>query len=273
MTRTIGILLGMFVVQSAMAPASAQEVDQKPPFVTTPQDVVQHMLAMAATTSKDFVIDLGSGDGRIVISAAKEIGARGVGIELDADLVARSRENARRAGVADRAEFVQGDVLREDISKASVVTVYLLPWLMEKLQPRLLGELRPGTRIVSHAFTMPGWKPDRVDTVKITERLQYHGETTRTLLWVVPAQVRGAWSAKSSNGEWRVRVSQNFQELEIDGSLDGKALRFEEVVLSGTAIRWRTASGAFQGRVEGDRIVGEFAASAGGRPVVFQRER
>lgn len=271
--RTIGILLGMSLLLSVIVQASAQEVDQKPPFVTTPQDVVQHMLTMAATTSKDFVIDLGSGDGRIVISAARELGARGIGIELDADLVARSRENARRAGVADRAEFVQGDVLREDISKASVVTVYLLPWLMEKLQPRLLGELQPGTRIVSHAFTMPGWKPDRVDTVKITERLQYHGETTRTLLWVVPAQVRGAWRAQSPAGDWRLRVSQNFQELEIDGSVDGTPVRFEEVVLSGTAVRWRTSVGAFQGRVAGDRIVGEIAASQGGRPVVFQRER
>jgi len=252
---------------------AAQEPGEKPPFVTTPNEVVQHMLKVAGTSKTDFVIDLGSGDGRIVIAAARAYGARGLGIELDAKLVVDSRNNARSAGVAERVTFVHGDVLREEISRATVVTVYLLPWLMEKLQPRLLGELKPGTRVVSHAFTMPGWKPDRVDSVRITERLQYHGETTRVLMWIVPAQARGFWRAKAAAGEWRIRINQNFQEIEIEGGLNGRAQAFAEATLSGTEIAWRSGGQRFTGRVNGPRISGELAAGAERVPMVFELER
>ena len=136
--------------------APAQEGEQRPPFVTTPSDVVMRMLRLAGAGPGDLVADLGSGDGRIVIAAARELGARGLGIELDPALVEKSRENAQAAGVADRVRFVQGDVLLADISQASVVTVYLLPQLMQKLQPRLLDELQPGSRIVSHARASRG---------------------------------------------------------------------------------------------------------------------
>jgi precorrin-6B methylase 2 len=255
--------------------AHAQEVDQKPPFVTTPTEVVTHMLRMASTTNSDFVIDLGSGDGRIVIAAARQFGARGLGIELDGKLVIESRRNASAAGVAGRVEFVEGDVLVQDISRATVVTVYLLPWLMEKLQPRFLGELKPGTRIVSHAFTMPGWKPDRVDTVRITQRLQYHGESTRVFYWIVPSQVRGGWRASAANagGDWRLRISQNYQELEIDGSVAGRPVTFTQPMLSGTAIEWRVQNQRYSGRVEGQRIVGEIVSGSARVPLTFERER
>src|ERR1051325_7036291 len=123
------------------------------PFICTPDEVVPRMLELAGTRADDLVVDLGSGDGRIVIAAAKKFGARGLGIELDSALVEKSRENARRANVAERVSFVQGDVLATDISKATVVTVYLLPGLINRLQPRF-EQLPPGTRIVSHAFTM-----------------------------------------------------------------------------------------------------------------------
>src|ERR1700752_4009252 len=131
----------------------ADENDWRVPFITTPGDVVERMLELAGTRPGDLVLDLGSGDGRIVIAAARKFGARGLGIELDEKLVERSRHNARLAEVADRVSFVHGDVLVSDISRASVVTVYLLPSLLDRLQPRFVDELQPGTRIVSAAFS------------------------------------------------------------------------------------------------------------------------
>src|SRR5215212_6435961 len=139
----------------------AEEGERRPPFITTPNDVVDRMLDLAGTGPADTVLDLGSGDGRIVIRAAEKFGARGVGIELDDKLVNVSRENARRAQVADRVSFIHGDVLVSDISQATVVTVYLLPSLIDRLQPRFIDELKPGTRLVSHAFGMAGWRPER----------------------------------------------------------------------------------------------------------------
>jgi tRNA G37 N-methylase Trm5 len=151
------------------AVAGAEEGAQIPPFITTPDEVVERMLRLAGTGAADVVIDLGSGDGRIVIAAAQKFGARGIGIELDSRLVEKSRENARLAEVAERVSFIEGDVLATDISQASVVTVYLLPFLIDKLQPRFLQELKPGTRVVSHAFGMVGWKPDRAETIRLSK--------------------------------------------------------------------------------------------------------
>jgi predicted RNA methylase len=150
-------------------------------FVTTPEAVVKAMLDVASVGPNDLVIDLGSGDGRIVIAAAKDRGARGIGIELDEQLIAEARENARKAGVADRVEFRRQDLFQADISRATVVTLYLLPPVNLKLRPKLLAELKPGTRVVSHAFHMGDWIPDRV--VDVDGRKVY--------FWVVPAGVNG----------------------------------------------------------------------------------
>ena len=136
------------------------------PYVPTPQDVVDRMLADAAVTSSDIVYDLGSGDGRIVITAAKKYGARGVGIDIDPDRISESRRNARSAGVADLVEFQRGDILQADVSRATVVTLYLVSSANLKLRPILTRQLRPGARIVSHGFGMGDWKPDRVDRFK-----------------------------------------------------------------------------------------------------------
>src|SRR5882672_10961628 len=141
-------LLSLLLVAGACA-AAAQDTEWRVPFITTPDEVVARMLALAGTRADDYVVDLGSGDGRIVIAAARKYGARGLGIELDEKLVNESRENARKAGVADRVTFVQGDVLVADFSRATVVTVYLLPGLIGQLEPRFLSGLKPGTRIVS----------------------------------------------------------------------------------------------------------------------------
>jgi precorrin-6B methylase 2 len=223
----------------AFATAHADENDWRVPFITTPGDVVERMLELAGTRAGDLVADLGSGDGRIVIAAARKYGARGLGIELDAALAAASRKNAAAAGVADRVSIVQGDVLNADFSQATVVTVYLLPDLIGKLEPRFIGELKPGTRIVSHSFRMASWRPDRTETVRVARPHPGQGNESTLYLWIVPADVRGTWMA----GERRVRIEQNYQEIEVDG-VGG--------TLSGTQIAW----GQFRGRVEGERIVG-----------------
>jgi protein-L-isoaspartate O-methyltransferase len=222
----------------------AEDGEWRPPFITTPPEVVERMLELAATRAGDFVVDLGSGDGRIVIAAAQSFGASGLGIELDAELVKKSRQNADRARVADRARFVQGDALTADFSRASVLTVYLLPALLAKLQSRFIDELAPGTRIVSHSFTMAGWLPDRTETVRLRQRHPGQGDESRLYLWIVPADVRGTWSA----GELQVRIEQNYQQIEVEGAGPGK--------VSGRDVSWQ----GFKGRIEGGRIVGELGA-------------
>jgi precorrin-6B methylase 2 len=240
---------------------NAEEGARTPPFITTPDEVVERMLELAGTHRGDLVVDLGSGDGRIVIAAARRFGARGLGIELDARLVERSRDEARRAQVADRVAFVHGDVLVSDISQASVVTVYLLPGLIDRLQPRFLGELEPGTRIVSHAFSMVGWKPDRVETVRLTQPHPGQGDESTLYLWIVPAEVRGLWHGAGS----QLKIHQNYQEIEIEGATRAS--------LSGRDISWEADGANFRGRVEGDRISGELERNGRARPLVLKRLR
>jgi SAM-dependent methyltransferase len=146
------------------------------PYVQTPPNVVTAMLRMAHVGANDVVVDLGCGDGRIIVAAAKEFGARGIGYDIDPDRISEARRNAARAGVTPRAQFVQKDLFDVRISEASVVTVFLLPAVLEKLRPRLLGDLAPGTRIVSHSFPLRNWKPD--------QRLEVEGRTL--YLFTVP---------------------------------------------------------------------------------------
>ena len=246
-------LLAALLLAGAAAGATAEEVEWQVPFITTPEEVVERMLELAGTRADDLVVDLGSGDGRIVIMAGRKFGARGLGIELDQRLVDKSRDNARAAGVAERVSFVQGDVLTADISKASVVTVYLLPGLIGRLQQRFTGELRPGTRIVSHAFGMTGWAPDRSVLIRVKGPHPGQGDESRLYLWVVPADVRGVWRG---DGGRRFAIDQNYQEIEVDG-VRGK--------VSGNDVSW----GQFHGRVDGNRMSGDMA----GKPLVLVRSR
>ena len=253
--------------------AAAQEGEVRPPFVTTPTDAVSSMLRFAGTGPGDLVVDLGSGDGRIVIAAAREFGARALGIELDPRLVEKSRENARAAGVGDRASFVQGDVLRTDFSQASVVTVYLLPQLINQLQPKFLDGLRPGTRVVSHAFTMTGWKPDRSETMRVSAEHRGQGDSSTFFLWIVPAKARGTWESSGEGGRWRLRIAQNFQELEVEeASLNGHALREPSATLRGSTLRWEAPGLVFEGQVEGDRISGTLTLDGARAPLVLTRK-
>ena len=251
------------------AAAGAQEGVQIPPFITTPDEVVEQMLRLAATGPADTVIDLGSGDGRIVIAAAKQFGARGIGIELDPRLVEKSRENARLAEVADRVSFVEGDVLASDLSHGSVLTVYLLPFLIDKLQPRFL-ELRPGTRVVSHAFGMVGWKPDRAETIRLAKPHPGQGDESVLYLWIVPSEVRGAWQSS----DLKLRIHQNYQELEVEGMLDGRrALTGAQGSVSGYEVSWEAKGVRFRGRLEGSRLVGDLMIDGRTESVVLSRGR
>jgi len=250
--------------------ARAQEVEVRAPFITTPPEVVARMLALADTGPQDFVIDLGSGDGRIVIAAAREHGARALGIELDPKLVQQARDNAQRAGVAERARFEEGDALKTDLAQASVVTIYLLPFLLDQLQPRLLWQLRPGARVVTHAFAFKGWKPDRAETVRISARHEGQGDESRVFVWVVPAQVRGTWQAR---GGWRLRIQQNFQEIEVEAAQDGKPVAVSAARLEGTALSFAGPDFSFRGRAEGSRLAGELQRGGTRAPLAFERER
>ena len=252
-------LLPALAVLLVALSAGAEESEWRPPFITTPPEVVERMLQVAETRADDLVIDLGSGDGRIVIAAAQKYGARAVGIELDGALVQKSREAARAAQLGDKVSFIEGDVLAADISKATVVTVYLLPDLMRKLQARFIQELAPGTRIVSHAFTMAGWAPDRSEMVKVKERHPGQGDESRLHLWIVPADVRGVWRGPGME----VRIEQNFQTLDIEGA--------SRATITGRNITWEVGGARFSGRVEGNRMTGEVFVMGVSRPFALAR--
>lgn len=178
----------MIVLATASYGAAAQEpVLSGGPYVPTPQRVVDAMLGIAGVTDRDYVIDLGSGDGRIVMSAAQKYGARGKGYDIDGELVERSNVAARKLKLEQRVRFEQRDVLQADIGEATVITLYLLPDMMRVLRTRLLRELRPGTRIVSHDFDFGDWKPERTVSLDLDEKYDVSGSWTSAIhLWIVP---------------------------------------------------------------------------------------
>ena len=184
--RTLSVVA---LVMAVAACTSVSAIDhQRPtlaPYIPTPQDVVDRMLEVAEVTNKDTVFDLGCGDGRIVITAAKKFGARGVGIDIDKDRISESRRNARASGVASLVRFEQGDILNADVSSATVVTLYLVSSANLKLRPILTKQLQPGARIVSHAFGMGDWQPDKVD--KFTDA---RGDERVIYLWHADGKVR-----------------------------------------------------------------------------------
>ena len=221
-------------------------------WVPTPQALVERMLEMAKTTPKDYVIDLGSGDGRTVITAAKKYGVRALGIEYNADMVELSKRNAEKEGVADRAQFVNDDIFQTDFSKATVLTLYLLPNLNLKLRPTILA-MKPGTRVVSHAFSMGEWQPD--DIQKVEGRTAY--------LWIVPARVEGTWRWSRPHS-YELLLQQHFQEVEGLARAGNTMAQFRNARLQGDHISFSVIefSGAgnvrrdFSGHVEGDVMEG-----------------
>ena len=236
------------------------------PFVPTPPTVVEAMLKLAGVGPKDFVVDLGSGDGRIVLAAARLHKASGVGIEIDQELVDQANEAARKAGLADRARFVRQDVREADLSRATVLTLYLLPGMMQTLRAKLVSELRPGARVVSHDFIFEQWKPDRSIKVETQEKYEITGQWVSDVhLWIVPAAVQGAWRVKFSGApaeEARLDLKQVFQN--ISGSLvrNGRVLRVREGHLAGGRLAFSVQreggrTDRYSARVSGEQMSGE----------------
>jgi hypothetical protein len=242
------------------APARADEV----PYVQTPQTVVDAMLEIAGVRAADYLIDLGSGDGRIVITAAQRYGTRGLGIDYDAYLVEESTQRARAAGVADRARFVKQDIFEADLSRATVVTMYLLPEVNLALRPRLLATLKPGTRLVSHDWDMGDWEPDAKAEVLAPDKPVGLLKQSVVYLWIVPAQAAGQWRTKLplSGGLTNATLSieQRFQALEGTARLGDRELAIEDALVRGPHVFFGVGEGAgrlrFQGRVFADRMVG-----------------
>lgn len=254
--RRLVIVLAMVLV-APVAFAQAQATQQQGHFepqvgqagkdvvwVPTPQALVDKMLDMANVTPQDVVMDLGSGDGRTVITAAKR-GARAIGVEFDPNMFALSKANAEKEGVTGKASFINGDLFEQDLSQATVITMFLLPQINMKLRPKLL-ELKPGTRIVSNSFTMEDWEADETQTVG--------GDCSSwctALLWIVPAKVEGTWNL----GKGKLALKQTFQN--VSGTLDngGKSVPVEGK-LHGADISFTAGGTQYSGHVNGGSIDG-----------------
>jgi SAM-dependent methyltransferase len=221
-------------------------------WVPTPQELVDTMLSIAGVTPSDYVVDLGSGDGRTVITAAKR-GAYSVGVEFNPDMVKLSRKNAENAGVAKRTEFVEGDLFEFDLSKATVITMFLLPEINLKLRPKLL-DLKPGTRIVSNTFTMGEWEPD----YQVTTDESWNSWNT-ALLWIIPAKVGGTWKL----GDGILTTNQNFQMVYGIYTSGDKSSNIRDGRLRGEEITFKINDKLYTGKVSGNRMDGIVRDGAG----------
>ena len=273
MYRDIPRSIVSVVTAALLATASiayAQKQDFKPyvgqqgkdvVWVPTPDEVVDRMLIMAQTKPEDYVIDLGAGDGKIAIAAAKKFGARSMGVEYNPDMVAFAQKNLQAAGVAGKAQIVHGDIFVTDFTQATVLTMYLLPSLNMKLRPQILA-LRPGTRVVTHAFNMEDWEPDESSDV----------DGRRVYFWVVPAKVEGRWALELSGSGTSEKLSlnfdQKFQKIEGVAYLGSLLAGLREPRLSGFRISFayvdsRGVRRDFAGRVTGAAMEGSFRADNG----------
>lgn len=240
------------------------------PYVPTNPATVAEMLRMARVASDDLVYDLGSGDGRIVIAAAKEHGARGVGIDIDPVRIREANENARIAGVTDRVTFLQGNLFDADLRDATAVTLYLLPDVNLKLRPKLLAELRPGTPVVSHDYSMGEWQPD--------ERKEIGGDVL--MLWIVPARVDGTWTWTDGDNRARtLQLERRFQTFGGTATGGGEPMTVRNGTLSGDEISFELASETnprtierYRGIVAADTIIGTVERSGRSSPWTARRD-
>jgi SAM-dependent methyltransferase len=270
------LALNFLAALSLAAPLHAQPQswawdDGTVPYVNTPPEVVERMMRMAEIGPGDSVVDLGSGDGRIVIAAARR-GARGLGVDLDPSLVRLAAQNAAQAGVAERARFEVRDIFDTDLSGASVITMYLLPDFNAKLLPKLLA-LKPGTRIVSHDGGIGDWPPDETLEMRTPEKPVGIGGRSRVDLWIVPARAAGAWSSElgAHGGVWRMRIAQTYQMLDVQVAAQGRDLLVRNTRLRGEEIKLvitglvnnRAWHHYFVGQLRGERIEGQVSISDG----------
>ena len=249
------------------------------PYVPTPQTVVDAMLEVAKVGPKDFVIDLGSGDGRIVLTAAQRYSARGLGVDIDLELVKQSNAEAEKRGLAGRVSFREQDVLQAPIGEATVVTLYLLPGMMQQLQAKFTKELKPGTRIVSHDFPFGEWKPDREMSIDVPEKYGTPGQWKSTLFfWVVPVQVHGVWQVSAPgliSQPSALTLEQQYQFVQGGVTDKGRRVPLAGGKLDADRITFKLElpAGAyeFSGVVDGERMRGE--AVQGGRSVPWTAVR
>jgi SAM-dependent methyltransferase len=273
------ILILILSLGGSRATGYSQEREPDVGFVPTPTEVVMEMLKMARVNANDIVYDLGCGDGRFVITAAKVFGARGVGIDIDPLRIQESAENARKAGVSDRVKFIQFDLFKAAIGEATVVALYLESDLNLKLRPKLFRELKPGTRIVSHEFDMDNWQPDDSGTVRNVELYyQAHDPSKRDTdyyFWVLPANVTGVWrsslSTLAGKDDFTLRLTQQFQKIRGEVNRKGRKAAIGNARLAGDQISFtfnedpQKQKGVmrFDGRISGDAIKGEVEVRGG----------
>ena len=247
--------------------------DGTTPFVVSPDEVVERMLYLAQPRAGERLVDLGSGDGRIVIEAAKRFGARGLGVDIDPRLVELARENAQRAGVESLAAFEVQDLFETDLRGVGVVTMYLLPEVNLKLLPRLLDQLKPGARIVSHDYDLGPWPFYEMIELALAEKMVGPLGRSRIFLWLVPADARGKWVSEmpQHGGRWQFDIRQKYQELDVDARASsgplvvrGARLRGEEIRLAVTGmVGGKGFNHLFRGKVAEGRIEGEVRISDG----------
>lgn len=261
---------------SALAQSSVEAELQKEldtPFVVSPEEVVDRMMRAAGVGPGDILMDLGSGDGRIVIEAIRRGAVRAIGVDNDPQLVERARRNAVQAGVADRASFRVENLFETDLSQASVISFYLLPDVNRELMPRF-QKLRPGTRLVSHDYGIGDWPADETIELLTPEKTVGRDGKSRILLFIIPADARGEWRTElpQHGGDWGFRIEQKFQQLTVASTAGGRPihvraarLRGEEIKVVATGIvEGRPWNHLFQGRISGNGIRGELTISNGG---------
>ncbi len=264
------MLLGGVVTASTSLLAQEKEIERSGgPYVPTPQVVVDQMLRMANVGAKDFVVDLGSGDGVIVLTAASQLKASGYGVDIDPALVTRANAEARKLGIADRATFHVQDVFKADLSRASVITLYLLPSMMVNLRPKIFLEARPGTRVVSHDYSFDEWQPDDQIAFDVPEKEKVNGVPRATIsLWIVPARVHGRWQVQVEGAQqYDIALRQKYQV--ISGSADawGRPVRLTFASVRGEEIAFTVMDGAgrrnFKGTAGPDAMHGTVELGGG----------
>ena len=248
-------MLGAAMVLGVTIAAGAAEPTV--PYVPTPQEVVERMLEIAKVGPQDYLIDLGSGDGRIVVTAAKKLGARGFGVDLNPVRIEESIENAAKAGVSDRVTFQQRNLFETDLSDATVITMYLLPRVNLDLRPKLL-ELKPGTRLVSHDFSMDDWKPDAFAEMDVKEKYGTAPGSSSIYFWIVPARVSGSWQWQLAVGgkplAYELALQQKYQMISGTVRVGGRSVKLEDARLRGDQISF-----SFSVVVNGNPLKHEFS--------------
>jgi hypothetical protein len=255
------LITGVLALSAALS-GSATAGESRVPYVPTPQDVVERMLEMAKVGPHDYLIDLGSGDGRIVITAARKYKTRGFGVDLNPVRVQEANDNARKAGVTDLVAFYQRDLFETDLDSATVITMYLLPQVNLDLRPTLL-KLKPGTRLVSHDFDMGDWKPDTLVTVKSRDKYGGSGGSSDVYFWIVPASAAGVWrwelpSAGKAQA-YELTLEQKYQSLSGSVKVGTATAKITSASLRGDEIRF-----VFTANVNGQAVRHEFSGKIGG---------